>query len=130
MQDPEAIRLARRGREAKTIRGLALHAAALVLIAGVAGYGPSQAAEVTAADATPPGTALAESGPRTSTRPANPGTRAVTRPGMVLVDHDARRTELESGGDKLCRVWEGDYATTTIPPMVKVMALPEDGIDK
>ena len=129
-KDRGAIRLAKLRRQTGRICRTVPFSAALIFIAGVSGSGPLQITRVATANTTPPGTASTEQERRKSARQAKPGTGAATRPGMVLIDHDARRTELESGGNKLCRVWEGDYATTTIPPMVKVMALPEDGIDE
>ena len=56
------------------------------------------------------------------TRPAEFSASAVTQPGKVLVDHDARRAALKSGGENLCRVWGSGLRTSTIPPVIGVLA--------
>ena len=80
----------------------AIHTPVLVLLAGIiSGCGP--------------------------TRPAEFRATTVTHPGKVLVDHDARRAQLKSGGDGMCRVWEG--STRVIPPLVDVRGPEGYGID-
>ena len=56
------------------------------------------------------------------TRPAEFSASAVTQPGKVLVDHDARRIELNSGGEDMCRVWESGLRSSAIPPVIDVVA--------
>ena len=82
-----------------------LHAAAFIALAGVTGCVPS------------------------ASSPPEHETPIVAQPGKVLVDHDARRIELKSGGDKLCRIWESDLRKRAIPPLVEVQAPSGYGID-
>ena len=70
----------------------AIHAAALILLAGVVAFGTTQTAEAR--------------------------TAKITQPGKVLIDHDVRRKELQSGDPDLCWVRNWDLPTSAIPPVI------------
>lgn len=102
----------------------ALRDASLIVLVGAAGCGPTASVVATTA-------AEAEAGTPTrviSRKVIRPG--EVPHPGKVLVDHDARRIELRSGGDALCRIWEMDVRKRAIPPLVEVRAPSGYGIDR
>ena len=67
-----------------------------------------------------------ELGAAASTRP-DP---RVTHPGKVLVDHDARRIELEASGEELCPVRDWNPNMRPVPPVVEVRAPSGYGIDE
>ncbi len=62
-----------------------------------------------------------------SHRPAELSAIDIAQPGKVLVDHEARRSQLKGG--ELCPVWETALPRTALPPVVGVEAPSGYGID-
>ena len=102
---------------------IVIYAAATFVVAAVtAGCGPTDTtrpAESTTTVVTQPST----------TRPVESTTAAITQPGKVLVDHDTRRRQLQSGSDELCWASKWNVPQSAIPPVVGVLAT-EDDLDE